>query len=711
MNKRIHEILKDYFGYGEFKNGQEKVIEAILANKDVVGIMPTGAGKSICYQIPALIFPGITLVISPLISLMKDQVDALNQLNIPCTFINSSLHYQEVRDRIYYAAKGKYKLLYIAPERLESEAFRELLHQVPVSFIAVDEAHCVSQWGHDFRPSYLSLAALIHKLNKRPVVSAFTATATEQVKEDIIRLLALDAPANFVTGFDRENLYFAVEKPTDKYLFVKHYLDSHKHQSGIIYAATRKEVDGLHARLKQDGYLTGSYHAGLTDSDRHDNQEAFIKDTFEVMVATNAFGMGIDKSNIQFVIHYNMPKNMESYYQEAGRAGRDGSPAACILLFQPSDIHTQKFLISQMPLSAEQNNAYQKLQEMVSYCYTPQCLRNFILAYFGELDSPDSCTNCSNCLSDAELKDITIEAQKIISCVRRMGENYGASLTAAVLKGSRAKRVLDLGFSKLSTYGLMAEYKAEDIIHLIHFLASQKLLLLTQEQYPVLRVLSKAAPVLKGEEKIFLRMPKILQPQPSTTLQATDATLFKDLRQLRKELAAEENVPPYVIFPDRTLHEMCKYYPIDNNQLLNIAGIGQVKLEKYGDYFIETIKVYVQENNITPNVDVPVSMTPTNNDKTPSYMITYQLYKQGNTIDEIIKERNVKPPTIQDHLIRCYEEGLDINLDAFIPSEYETEIVKAIKELGTERLRPIKDALPDEVDYLAIRAVICKHEA
>jgi ATP-dependent DNA helicase RecQ len=697
-------LLKKHFGYSSFRKGQEKIISSILAGTDTFGIMPTGGGKSICYQIPALLLPGITLVVSPLISLMKDQVDALDNLGIPSTFINSSLSQSELEKRIRATASGKYKLLYIAPERLESDRFRETLKDITVSLVAIDEAHCVSQWGHDFRPSYLSVLSLLNEFDKRPIVAAFTATATEEVKEDIIRALSLRSPNVYVTGFDRENLFFKVIKGVRKPEYILDYLHAHPDQSGIIYAATRKEVDKLYETLVRRGFSTGRYHAGMSDKERTQNQEAFLYDNIQVMIATNAFGMGIDKSNVRFVMHLNMPKNMEAYYQEAGRGGRDGDPAECILLYSASDVHIQKFLIEQTLLAPERKkNEYKKLQEMMDYCHTSQCQRKYILEYFGEEEIAQTCAGCGNCMDGSELSDITVEAQKIFSCIKRMGERFGIALTANVLRGSDTKKIKELGFKELPTYGIMQEYTLQDISDMIQKLAAEGYLTTKEGQYPVIRLSANALPVLKNTEKVLL---KVQKKQPVSELK--DTSLFAVLRALRKEIAQEERIPPYVVFHDSTLQEMSRRYPVDRKSLLAVTGVGENKVKKYGDRFMEVILQYCVEHGLIPQSPKPAT-APQKEKKTPSHVITYEMYKDGVSVEDIMKERGLSPITIQDHFTKCAQEGLEVRWDDFIPAEQEELILASVKEIGPEKLRPIKDSLPGEIGYSAIKAVICKH--
>lgn len=706
MLNTAQKVLKQYYGYTTFRPGQEKIIASLLQNQDTLAIMPTGAGKSLCFQIPALLLPGLTLVVSPLISLMKDQVDALNGVGIPATFINSSLSMAQVNERIYNAKSGRYKIIYIAPERLESENFQAAIKPLAISLLAIDEAHCVSQWGHDFRPSYRAVGAFISSLPRRPIIGAFTATATTGVTQDIVALLALRNPTIYMTGFDRENLSFTVVRGENKQDFTLKYINSNKEQSGIIYAATRKEVDNLYSLLHKKGYSVGKYHAGLPDNERQRFQEDFIYDNISIMVATNAFGMGIDKSNVRYVIHYNMPKNMEAYYQEAGRAGRDGEPSECILLFGAQDPLLQRYLIEQTTFDADRKtNELNKLQTMVDYCHTPECLRKFILHYFGETNAMTECANCSNCNDDNELTDITLDAQKIFSCVMRVKERFGTTLIASVLKGSKDKKVLQLGFDNLSTYGLLKNYTLPEIRDAINRLIATDYLTLTDSEYPVVKLAPKGIAVLKSQAKVWQKVPKRTQKI------TTDNSLFALLRNVRKAIADREQIPPYLVFADSTLKEMSEFCPTSDDALLTIKGVGESKRKRYGAEFLEILQQYALENHLSPSSPSKAAKdSRSKSQESPSHVVTLELYQKGHSLEEISQIRKLKPLTVQDHLVRCSQEGYKVNWDALIPSQYENLILSKIAEIGGEKLKPLKDALPEEIDYTAIKAVLCKYK-
>ncbi|EGP5331588.1 DNA helicase RecQ [Enterococcus faecium] len=581
----MNDLLKQYFGYDEFRPGQKEIIQKVIDQENVLGIMPTGSGKSICYQLPALLLDGLTVVVSPLISLMKDQVDAANQLGIPATFINSSLDGYETARRFQEIDRQQYRLLYIAPERFIMPDFIQAMKRWNVRMIAIDEAHCISQWGHDFRPSYLQMANQLDQLPNRPVIVALTATATVQVAADIKRLLKIPENNHIQTGFERENLRFQVIKDQKKEQYLIEYLKINKNQSGIIYAATRKEVDRLYHLLKKFDFSVGRYHGGLNENERTEMQEAFLYDRLQLIVATNAFGMGINKSNVRFVIHYQIPGSLEAYYQEAGRAGRDGLSSEAILLFSPQDIQVQKFFIQQSQREeGQKQKEYEKLKAMTEYVYIESCLQQYILNYFGETSSP--CNRCGNCLDDREIVEVTTEAQMVLSCLKRMGENYGKQMLMKVLAGSKEQKLQALGFGHLSTYGLMKNQSQKETMQLIEYLISNDYLLTINGEYPVLKVTERGIQVLKGQESVYRKEPKKVQQLSD---EETD-TLFEVLRELRTDLASEAGVPPYVVFSDSTLKEMSRIRPSSRLEMLQIKGVGQSKLDKYGEAFLSRIK-------------------------------------------------------------------------------------------------------------------------
>ena len=599
------EILKTYFGYDTFREGQENIVNAILSGKDVLAVMPTGAGKSICYQVPALMLPGITLVISPLISLMQDQVKSLNEAGVHAAFINSALTETQISKALYLAAQGRYKIIYVAPERLENFEFLEFVSRVQISMVTVDEAHCISQWGQDFRPGYLKIVDFIRKLPVRPVVSAFTATATQEVKNDILCTLNLLEPNVTVTGFDRENLYYSVETVHKKDDFVIDYIEKHRKESGIIYCATRKNVDKLFEMLFKRGVPVTKYHAGMDNETRKKNQDDFIYDRAPVIIATNAFGMGIDKSNVRYVIHYNMPQSMENYYQEAGRAGRDGEPSQCILLFSPQDIMINRLLLESKDFSdMEQEDArliqerdIRRLQIMEGYCKTTGCLRNYILEYFGE-KTARPCENCGNCHREYQETDMTREAKWVVNCVAETKGRYGLVIVLGTLMGANRARLRELGTDKYKSYGALKGMSEAQLRALIAQMTEMGYLYQTQEKYSVLK-LGDIQPLTDKKTRVILRTyePKEPQKQKKTVrkrstdeLTGAGYDLFEVLRRLRLEIAKEEAMPPYIIFSDKTLIDMCIKMPACEEDMLNVSGVGENKLRKYGGRFLEEIR-------------------------------------------------------------------------------------------------------------------------
>lgn len=599
MNK--HEILKRYFGYDAFRTGQEALVDALLCGRDVLGIMPTGAGKSLCYQVPALMMQGVTLVISPLISLMKDQVNALVQQGVSAAYLNRSLTDAQYNRALRNAANGQYKIIYVAPERLESAAFLNMCRSVRIAMIAVDEAHCVSQWGQDFRPGYLNIKKFISQLYLRPIVGAFTATATDEVKGDIIRLLGLNDPVAVTTGFDRPNLYFAVLRPNNKPAALLKLIKERRDKSGIVYCSTRKKVEDVCDMLNSGGISATRYHAGLEDSERIKNQDDFVYDRKRVMVATNAFGMGIDKSNVGFVIHYNMPKNLESYYQEAGRAGRDGSDADCILLYSKGDVQTCRYFIENIEynpdLTKEQNEAFrqkeeERLKHMVFYCTTSDCLRGYMLRYFGD-DYRDSCGKCSNCLTEFETADVTVEAQKILSCIIKTGQFYGVKMITDVLRGVSSDKIIRARLDKQSTYGIMKDARSAEIKYIIEKLEEQGYIISVNAKRPALRVTEMSYPVLRGKAKVKIKKSKLIKNyEEKPVLGGIDPELFNALKDVRTEFAKKRGVPAFVIFSDAALADMCRKMPTTNSEFLAVSGVGQNKLDKYGEAFMKVIDKY-----------------------------------------------------------------------------------------------------------------------
>lgn len=681
------EALKRYFGYDSFRPGQEEIVSALLAGRDALAIMPTGAGKSLCYQVPALLLPGLTLVISPLISLMQDQVKGLNAAGIHAAFINSSLTETQIARALGLAAEGSYKLVYVAPERLESPVFRSFAAGADISMVTVDEAHCISQWGQDFRPSYLKILDFIDSLPRRPIVSAFTATATREVKDDIVCTLRLHDPKVLVTGFDRPNLYFQVERTRRKDDFVIQYLRDHPGESGIIYCATRKNVDKLQELLTEYGFAATKYHAGLSAEARRKNQNDFIYDTAPVIVATNAFGMGIDKSNVRFVLHYNMPQSMENYYQEAGRAGRDGLPSQCVLLFSAQDVIINKFLLDRKDFAEMDDEEadllrqrdLQRLQTMERYCQTTECLRNYILVYFGEHPTAP-CGNCGSCNNDFDEVDMTDAAKWMINCVAELHGRYGKAILFGTLQGANRARLRELGAERFKSYGRMKDTPRETLERLLAQLLEDGYLVQSDDQYAVLhigdiaplkaggQVLVKLPPQRESEQA---RAPKPKRRSPMDALTSAGLELFNQLRQLRFDTAQREGLPPYVVFGDKSLVDMCLRAPRRAEDMLGIYGMGERKYEKYGSAFFAVIDAYRADHpdavlSLDPPAPEPEKPLPSEKKKKspkaerPAFYLTAEDARSFNyqdsytgaelkaTLIEAAGDPDVKAPTIKE---------------------------------------------------------------
>lgn len=591
-----YEVLKKYFGYESFREGQQELITNILEHHDVLGIMPTGAGKSICYQVPAVMLEGITLVISPLISLMKDQVGTLNEAGIRAAYLNSSLSYAQYRKALSLARGYTYKIIYVAPERLMSDDFLSFAKEMKISMVCVDEAHCVSQWGQDFRPHYLQIREFLKEMPQRPIVSAFTATATTQVKEDILQLLDMKEPYTITTGFDRKNLYFAVEKPKDKYHALLHYVKQHTEDAGIVYCLSRKTVEEVCDRLCADGFAATRYHAGLSDAERMNNQDDFIYDRKTIMVATNAFGMGIDKSNVRFVVHFNMPKNMESYYQEAGRAGRDGEQADCILLYSGKDVRLNQFLIEQGSGHEDMEEAVrmelqqkekERLKSMTFYCTIPSCLRHYMLKYFGE-ESDGFCGSCSNCLTQYEECDIRMEASRLVECIRHSGERFGKTMIVDIVKGSANAKIKSYHLDRNPAYGALKDSSRNHLYEILQHLLFQGILKQSEDGYSILSIDQEE--LLHTGKPLMMKIVKEKQVQkPVAQTYGGDNRLFELLRICRSQLARKAHVPPYMVFSDKTLHDMCAKVPHTREEMLEVSGVGEVKYDKYGEAFLKVI--------------------------------------------------------------------------------------------------------------------------
>ena len=701
---QLESTLQQHFGYSSFRSGQKEIIETLLGGGDALGVLPTGGGKSICYQLPALILPGLTVVVSPLISLMKDQVDTLTQLGIPAAYLNSSISKSEYQFIVDQLRQGVLKLLYVAPERLSNENFIHFLAQQSISLVAVDEAHCVSQWGFDFRPSYRNINQFIERLPKRPIVAGFTATATNLVQKDIVKQLELVQPSVFINSFDRPNIKFSVLEPSNRNTSLYQLLD--KEEAIIIYVSTRKQVDKLHENLRQKGYAVSKYHAGLTNEERQQAHNSFINDTTKIIVATNAFGMGIDKTDVRKVIHYNLPKDLESYYQEAGRAGRDSLEAEAILLYDSQDIMTNKFLIGQ----SSDESAEERLETMIRYANFTGCIRNYILQYFGE-NATEPCGNCSNCLGELTLVDVTKEGQMVLSCIVRMKANFGMTMIVDVLRGSQNQRILDNQFEQLTTHGIMKEYTAQQVRDIISALVAHRYI--GVNEYRGLYVTTLAKKLLVGDESLSIKERSYKQTARSssarTVISHVNQDLYEALREVRMALSKAENVPAYIIFSNKTLEDMASKLPRNNDEFLVVEGIGSVKAEKYAGHFLPIIQQFpnakkgqVRDVEII-NQNSPSYLSPRSKE---SYLESVEYAEQGLSPYEIAIERGISETTVLSHLTQAAEEGALEEFDADVPVKHKRMIKDAIQNLGTEKLKPLKEAVPDKITYDEIKYVL-----
>lgn len=715
MNKQqildLEKPLKSFFGYNTFREHQKEIVSAVLEKKDVVAILPTGSGKSICYQLPALIMPGTAIVVSPLISLMNDQVAALTKNEIPAAYISSSLHYQDVQEVLENLSA--YKLLYVAPERLTDPIFLQKLAQLSISFFAIDEAHCISQWGHSFRPEYRQLA-LLKKNFPNAAIIALTATATSDVQADIIAQLAMTNPYVVKGSFDRQNLTIRIHTKNDPFTQLTEFLRKHPDEAGIIYASKRATVDETHAALKKMGFQVGKYHAGILDAERSQIQHAFLYDQINIMVATVAFGMGINKPNVRYIVHIDMPKTIEQYYQEIGRAGRDGLQAECLMLYSGQDLAIYKSFAANETNDQLRDNLIAKTNKIYNFCTTHDCRRKNLLRYFGETYREDNCKSCDNCLDDIELVDATVIAQKILSCVFHLKQGFGIKHVMDVLRGSKSKPVLSRGHERLSTYNLMSDCSEPNLRYYIDSLIYLQLLKISEGEYPLLQWTEKSRAVISGNEKVSFRQKTFQQPSKKSEPLALDCDLqlLQILRALRSQLAQKMDVPVFIIFSDRSLMEMCNYFPQSEQAFLRINGVGPTKWIKFGEIFLKTIKQYCEENRIIAKSEKsldPLPKTVTqqriSNALSSSAQETMLLFQEGKNLNEIAQIRKISRGTIVIHLAEQIEKGEEINIDHLVSIEKQELIQKAIALAGSEKLAPIKEKLPEEITYDEIRLV------
>jgi len=687
---KLESGLKKYFGYNEFRAHQKEIIQHVCDGRDVLAILPTGAGKSLCYQLPAMMLPGITLVVSPLISLMQDQVVSLNKSGIPAAFLNSSLHHMEAINLLKNLSD--YKLLFIAPERFSNEQFQEHLKGVNVSLIAIDEAHCISQWGHSFRPEYRQLSFLKEAFPDSPVLT-LTATATPEVEKDITEQMTMKDPIVIKSSFDRPNLTIRINEKKNTSQQLHEFLKKHEDQSGIIYCSTRKGVEATYAELKVAGHNVSMYHAGMTDGIRTTAQHDFIYDKVKLMVATVAFGMGIHKPDIRFIVHMDMPKTIEQYYQEIGRAGRDGLPSECLMLQGWKEIATYRFFNDKLEAGTEKKELGRKLQQMLDLCTSPNCRRSELLKYFGESYPHPVCKNCDNCLDDVELIDGTVIAQKILSCIHRLQQNFGNQMVIDVLRGSKNQKVLSRGLDKLSTHNLMNEYSEEELRYYINTLIHLGYLRRSEGEYPVLQWTELSQSVIKGEAEVKFRKKSFRESKRVDSLaKEHDTSLFEILRQLRLKISRDESVPPFVVFSDRSLMEMAKHLPQSQEAFLEINGVGPHKWRRYGEKFLELILQHKPKES--------------KQQKNQSENNTLDLYQNGKSIEDICAIRGLAKSTVSGHLVALMNEGVKLDIDKLVTKEKQLEIIAAIEKVGIEKCKPIKEILPEEISYEDIRFVL-----
>jgi ATP-dependent DNA helicase RecQ len=698
----LEEKLKEFFGYNTFRASQKEIIETALDQKDVLAILPTGAGKSLCYQLPALILPGTAVIISPLISLMQDQVVSLFKNGIAAAFLNSSLYYQDIQNVLNHLPD--YKLLYVAPERFSDPSFLQRLKEVEVSLFVIDEAHCISQWGHSFRNEYRKLSLLKENFPNTPVM-ALTATATPEVEKDITEQLAMQSPVTIKGSFDRPNLTIRIHQKIHVEKQLKEFLSKQQDKSGIVYAATRKTVDATYEQLQAAGFQVGRYHAGMSDQDRMVSQNAFLHDQVQIMVATVAFGMGIHKPDVRFIVHLDMPRSIEQYYQEIGRAGRDGLPAECMMFFGAQDIIIYNTFLEQVEDIEVRKLTKFKTEKMYSLCTSPRCRRKEVLLYFGEKYPTNECQACDNCVDELETIDGTVIAQKILSCVFRLRQNFGMRMVIDVLRGSKNQILLERGHDRLSTYGLLADLPEKEVRYYIESLIHMGLLALTEGDYPVLKWTETSREVIDGQKQIAFRkkiFKEVKVKESANVILNFDANVFGELRKLRAEIAAQEKVPPYVVFSDRSLQEMAVYFPKNQTEFSRINGVGPIKWHKYGERFLEKI----QELGGGNPAAMPEKATASPIQRKNSFEESIRLYCEGYSVEEIAQTRQLTKGTILTHLIEGIQQGIDLDISGLISKERRHLIEQVADEMGATKLTPIKQQLPDDFTYDEIRLVL-----